>query len=86
MAEPDPKADLCHYLKDARDALLWKLEGLSGYDIRRPLVATGTNLLGLVKHLAGVEMGYFGGTFGAPQMPHQQPHQPRGGGSGRARA
>jgi Protein of unknown function (DUF664) len=57
MAEPDPKADLCHYLKDARDALLWKLEGLSEYDIRRPLVATGANLLGLVKHLAGVEMG-----------------------------
>src|SRR5690606_9346897 len=43
---------------------LWKLEGLSEYDVRRPLVPTGTNLLGLVKHLAGVEAGYFGATFG----------------------
>jgi len=64
MASFDPKADLRRYLQDARDALLWKLEGLSEYDIRRPLVATGTNLLGLVKHQAGVEMGYFGATFG----------------------
>jgi len=29
-------------------------------------VPTGTNLLGLVKHVAGVESGYFGGTFGRP--------------------
>jgi hypothetical protein len=66
MASFDPKADLRRYLQDARDALLWKLEGLSEYDIRRPLVATGTNLLGRVKHQAGVEMGYFGDTFGRP--------------------
>ena len=36
------------------------------YDIRRPLTPTGTNLLGLVKHLASVELGYFGETFGRP--------------------
>jgi len=72
MASFDPKADLRRYLQDARDALLWKLEGLSEYDIRRPLVATGTNLLGLVKHQAGVEMGYFGATFGRP-CPDQLP-------------
>jgi hypothetical protein len=46
--------------------VLWKLEGLSEYDIRRPLVPTGTNLLGLVKHLASVELGYFGDCFGRP--------------------
>jgi uncharacterized damage-inducible protein DinB len=46
--------------------LLWKLEGLSEYDVRRPLVPTGTNLLGLVKHVASVEAGYFGQTFGRP--------------------
>jgi uncharacterized damage-inducible protein DinB len=57
-------ADLSHYLQSARDALLWKLEGLSEYDLRRPLVPTGTNLLGLVKHMAGVEAGYLGQTFG----------------------
>ncbi|MBV6756810.1 DinB family protein [Rhodococcus opacus] len=60
----DPKADLHDYLQAARDALLWKLDGLSEYDIRRPMTATGTNLLGLVKHLTGVEIGYFGAPFG----------------------
>jgi uncharacterized damage-inducible protein DinB len=59
-------ADLQRYLQIAREALLWKLEGLSEYDIRRPLVPTGTNLLGLVKHVASVEAGYLGDTFGRP--------------------
>ncbi|MFC1431807.1 DinB family protein [Streptacidiphilus sp. N1-3] len=66
MTTSDPKADLRFYLQSARDALLWKLEGLSEYDIRRPLTPTGTNLLGLVKHVAGVELGYLGDTFGRP--------------------
>ena len=64
--DADQKTDLRRYLQDARTALLWKLDGLSEYDIRRPLVATGTNLLGLVKHAAFVETGYFGRTFGRP--------------------
>src|SRR4051794_8417918 len=46
--------------------MLWKLEGLGEYDARRPLTPTGTNLLGLVKHLAFVEVGYLGETFGRP--------------------
>lgn len=62
----DAKADLRHYLQVGRDAVLWKLEGLSEYDVRRPLVPTGTNLLGLVKHLASVEAGYFGMVFDRP--------------------
>lgn len=66
MTASDAKADLHFYLQSARDALLWKLEGLSEYDIRRPLTPTGTNLLGLVKHVAGVELGYLGGTFRRP--------------------
>ncbi|GGW22664.1 DinB family protein [Streptomyces xantholiticus] len=66
MTATDPKADLHFYLQSARDALLWKLEGLSEYDIRRPLTPTGTNLLGMVKHAAGVELGYLGDTFGRP--------------------
>jgi hypothetical protein len=66
MTGTDPKADLKHYLDAARKALLWKLDGLSEYDIRRPLTPTGTNLLGLVKHAAGLELGYFGETFGRP--------------------
>ncbi|WP_405557322.1 DinB family protein [Streptomyces sp. NBC_01171] len=66
MTSPDPKADLLRYLRSAREALLWKLDGLSEYDARRPLTPTGTNLLGLVKHAAGVELGYLGDTFGRP--------------------
>ncbi|GII55398.1 hypothetical protein Pth03_37870 [Planotetraspora thailandica] len=66
MIESKPKADLLRYLQTAREALLWKLDGLSEYDIRRPLTPTGTNLLGLVKHVTGVELGYFGDTFGRP--------------------
>jgi hypothetical protein len=66
MTDTDAKADLQRYLQVAREALLWKLEGLSEYDVRGPLTPTGTNLLGLVKHLAYVEMGYFGVTFGRP--------------------
>jgi len=46
--------------------MLWKLDGLSEYDVRRPMVPTGTNLLGLIKHLANVEAGYFGATFNRP--------------------
>src|SRR5215212_8046213 len=66
MAGSDPKADLRHYLQTGREALVWKLDGLSEYDVRRPMVRTGTNLLGLVKHVASVEAGYFGETFGRP--------------------
>ncbi len=54
------KEELHRQLRDARAAVLWKLDGLSEYDVRRPLVPTGTNLLGLVKHLATVEWGHFG--------------------------
>ena len=66
MAAADSKADLDRYLRVAREALVWKLDGLSEYDVRRPLVPTGTNLLGLVKHVASVEAGYLGDTFNRP--------------------
>ncbi|MGH8918955.1 MAG: DinB family protein, partial [Actinomycetes bacterium] len=59
----DPKDVLHRYLTDARDVLLWKLDGLSEYDVRRPLVPTGTNLLGLLKHTASCTAGYFGTVF-----------------------
>lgn len=55
---------LLTYLQHARDALLWKLDGLGEYDIRRPLTPTGTNLLGLLKHTASVEYGYLTECFG----------------------
>src|SRR5438132_7887930 len=66
MTERDPRPELKEDLEEARKSLLWKLEGLSDYDVRRPMVPTGTNLLGLVKHVAGVELGYFGATFDRP--------------------
>ncbi len=66
LAGSDQKADLHRYLRRGREAVLWKLDGLSEYDVRRPLTPTGTNLLGLVKHLATMEFGYFGDCFGRP--------------------
>ena len=66
MTDSDAKADLHRYLRRGREALLWKLEGLGEYDLRRPMTPTGTNLLGLVKHVATVEAGYLGATFGRP--------------------
>ncbi len=66
MEGVDAKETLHRYLRMAREALLWKLDGVSEYHARRPLTQSGTNLLGLVKHLAVVELGYFGDTFGRP--------------------
>ncbi|MET7947198.1 DUF664 domain-containing protein [Micromonospora sp. NPDC005324] len=60
------KEDLHSYLKGGRESLLWKLDGLGEYDIRRPLTPTATNLLGLVKHSAAMEILYFGVVFGRP--------------------
>ena len=60
------KDDLVGVLQAGRSAVLWKLDGLGEYDVRRPLVPTGTNLLGLVKHLAIVEASYFGAVFDRP--------------------
>lgn len=55
---------LTRYLQDHREALLWKLDGVSEFDARRPITSTGTNLLGLVKHVATMEIGYFGEVCG----------------------
>jgi hypothetical protein len=66
MATADRKSDLHQYLRTARHALLWKLDGLPDYAIRRPMTPTGTNLLGLVKHVASTELGYFGDVFERP--------------------
>lgn len=66
MTAASHKDVLHRYLKGARDALLWKLDGLSDYDVRRPMTPTGTNLLGLVKHVASVTDGYLGEVMGCP--------------------
>jgi hypothetical protein len=66
MTADDQKTILRRYLQEGRDAILSKLDGLSEYDIRRPMTPTGTNLLGMIKHLSQIELGYFGETFGRP--------------------
>jgi hypothetical protein len=60
------KAYLHDNLRWVRTSLLHKLDGVSEYDARRPLTTTGTNLLGLVKHLTLSEAHYLGGILGRP--------------------
>ncbi|MEU0526254.1 DinB family protein [Streptomyces niveus] len=77
MIDEFAKTSLHGRLRRDRMALLWKLDGLSEYDARRPLTVTGTNLLGLVKHVAGVEARYFGEVFDRPSpepLPRWQDH------------
>jgi uncharacterized damage-inducible protein DinB len=62
----DQKQIIHRYLSIQRDALLAKLDGLGERDVRWPMTPTGTNLLGLVKHVANVELGYFGEVFDRP--------------------
>ena len=62
----DEKSALLEYLRARRADLLAKLDGLGEYDVRRPMTPTGTNLLGLVKHVAYVQLGYLGEVFGRP--------------------
>jgi len=60
----DLKDILLDKLREARAGVVASLDGLGEYDARRPITATGTNLLGLVKHLVGVEHVYLGESFG----------------------
>lgn len=62
----EPKATLHRYYRLQRDQMLAKLDGLSERDMRWPMVPTGTNLLGLIKHVASVQLGYFGEVFDRP--------------------
>lgn len=66
MPDHASKLTLHRYLRTARDVLLWKLDGLGEYDVRRPMTPTATNLLGLVKHVGVGAAAYFGEVFGRP--------------------
>ncbi len=72
MSERLAKEFLQGELRDLREVMVWKLDGVGEYDVRRPLTASGTNLLGLVKHLALWESRYFGEVFGRP-FPEELP-------------
>jgi uncharacterized damage-inducible protein DinB len=55
----DEKTTLLTFLDYLRDAVVEKLVGVTDEDARRPLVASGTSLLWLVKHLTAVESAWF---------------------------
>ena len=63
------KDSLFTSLQRHRDAVLWKVENLDDANLRRSMTPSGTNLLGLVKHLGAVEYGWFCETFGLPTEP-----------------
>lgn len=44
MDDSAARTNLHAYLKHERAAVLAKLDGLSEYDVRRPMTTTGTNL------------------------------------------
>jgi len=60
----DEKESLRTALDRHRDVVLWKVQGLDDEQLRRPMTPSGTTLLGLVKHLAWVDSGWFCETFG----------------------
>jgi len=60
----DEKSVLHDALKRSRADLVAKLDGLAEYDVRCPMTPTGTNLLGLVKHVGIASIGYFSVVFG----------------------
>jgi uncharacterized damage-inducible protein DinB len=77
----DANATAWQYLRSLRETVLWKVEGLPEREQRMPRTPTGTNLLGIVKHLAGVEGEYFGLCLGrrwadAPAAWGQEPAEP----------
>ncbi|GAB3604036.1 DinB family protein [Kineococcus gypseus] len=64
MATAGEKRILVAALEEQRRAVLWKLQDLDDERLRRPLVPSGTSLLGLAKHLASVEYGWLCRAFG----------------------
>jgi len=66
ISHPSQLELLLRYLQRERDNLIGTLDGVSDYDARRPMTTSGTSLLGLLKHVATVEIGYFGECFGRP--------------------
>jgi len=60
----DERDALTQQLDFHRATLLRKLEGLDDEPLRRPVTASGLSLLGLVKHLAETEQGWFLNIYG----------------------
>lgn len=51
------------FLDFLRATLLWKIDGLSDDEVRRPMVPSGTSLLGILKHSTYVERWWFSRVF-----------------------
>ncbi len=70
---PFPNADerttLVAFLDYLRDSIVRKAEGVDDGAVRRPMVDSGTSLLGLVKHLTMVEVAWFQWTFAGLDVP-----------------
>jgi hypothetical protein len=60
---------LLAFLDYLREAVLIKASGLDDEALRRPLVPSGTSLLGLVKHLTMVEVAWFQWSFAGSDVP-----------------
>src|SRR5699024_10741014 len=69
-SEEAMKTVLRNSLKRTRETLRWKHERLSERELRGPRTPTRFNLLGVVKHMANVETGYFGDAIDRP-WPHR---------------
>lgn len=65
----DEQQSLHASLDRHRDVVLWKLDGLDDEQLRRPMTPSGSTMLGLVKHLAAVEYGWFCDTFARDHEP-----------------
>jgi uncharacterized damage-inducible protein DinB len=59
----DERTMLTAFLDYLRERIVRKLDGLDDEQARRSLVPSGTSLLGLVKHLVVVELGWFVWSF-----------------------
>ena len=69
LVNGDEKALLKKHLHDVQQSLLWKVEGLTDEELRRPMTRSQTNLIGIVKHLAGLTNAYLCSSFGLPREP-----------------
>lgn len=72
-AEPwtlaDEKETLVDFLDYLRGAVIRKASGLPAATVRRPMVGSGTSLLGLIKHLTRVEIAWFQYAFAGTDVP-----------------
>ena len=77
MIDESVRARLHEDLRDVRGSILSSLDGLTEYEIRRPMTRTGTNLLGLIKHVTLSEAVYLGDVLGRPfPEPHPRFEDP----------